>query len=404
MKDPGPPPDGGLKAWTQACMGHLVVFNTWGVITSFGVFQAYYTSELGLAPSAVSWIGSVQTLGHFFVGAVSGRALDAGYFYHVFIGGLLIELFGVFMTSLCTQYWQLFLAQGVVTGIGCGMQFCPAVSLVTTYFQKNRILAVAVVVSGSATGGMIYPTIVRQLLPKIGFAWVLRVMGLIMVAIGCLTTALLRPRLPPQKSGPLIDFSAFRESTYSLYCVAMFLGIWGQFYVFYYVGSYGIDVIGVSYSTSVNMLLLMNGLGLFGRVIPAYFADRNFGPLNTIIPFPFIGAILIYCWAAVRTEAALYVFASLYGLLIAGFQGLFPGALSSLTKDMSKAGARMGMCFSFVGVASLTGPPLAGALIQAHGGSYLYAQMWSASALVVSGLVLIAARISSTGWVLVSRI
>ena len=38
-KDPGPPPDGGLKAWTQAAMSHLIVVNTWGYITSFGVFQ-----------------------------------------------------------------------------------------------------------------------------------------------------------------------------------------------------------------------------------------------------------------------------------------------------------------------------------------------------------------------------
>lgn len=37
--DPGPPPDGGLEAWTQAFMGHLVVFNTWGFVNSFGVFQ-----------------------------------------------------------------------------------------------------------------------------------------------------------------------------------------------------------------------------------------------------------------------------------------------------------------------------------------------------------------------------
>lgn len=25
-----PPPDGGLVAWTQVLMGHLVMFNTWG--------------------------------------------------------------------------------------------------------------------------------------------------------------------------------------------------------------------------------------------------------------------------------------------------------------------------------------------------------------------------------------
>ena len=36
--NPGPPPDGGLEAWMQAFMGHLVVFNTWGYINSFGVF------------------------------------------------------------------------------------------------------------------------------------------------------------------------------------------------------------------------------------------------------------------------------------------------------------------------------------------------------------------------------
>lgn len=28
-KDPGPPPDGGLTAWTQVAMGHLVIMNTW---------------------------------------------------------------------------------------------------------------------------------------------------------------------------------------------------------------------------------------------------------------------------------------------------------------------------------------------------------------------------------------
>ena len=34
--DPGPPPDGGLTAWTQALCGHLIVANTWGYISSFG--------------------------------------------------------------------------------------------------------------------------------------------------------------------------------------------------------------------------------------------------------------------------------------------------------------------------------------------------------------------------------
>lgn len=30
--DPGPPPDGGFRAWSMAFAAHLVLFNTWGFI------------------------------------------------------------------------------------------------------------------------------------------------------------------------------------------------------------------------------------------------------------------------------------------------------------------------------------------------------------------------------------
>ena len=30
--DPGPPPDGGLRAWSMAFAAHLVLFVTWGFI------------------------------------------------------------------------------------------------------------------------------------------------------------------------------------------------------------------------------------------------------------------------------------------------------------------------------------------------------------------------------------
>jgi len=41
ITDPGPPPDGGLQAWTQVACGWLVIFTTWGWINSFGVWQTY---------------------------------------------------------------------------------------------------------------------------------------------------------------------------------------------------------------------------------------------------------------------------------------------------------------------------------------------------------------------------
>ncbi|KAF2800422.1 MFS general substrate transporter [Melanomma pulvis-pyrius CBS 109.77] len=404
IRDPGPPPDSGFKAWLQAFMGHFVVFNTWGMISSFGVFQTYYTTELGLEPSAVSWIGSMQMFFHFFLGMFSGRALDGGLFHWVIIPGVLIASLGMFMTSLCTQYWQLFLAQGVLNGIGCGLQFSPAMSLVTTYFSKNRSLAVAIVASGSATGGLVYPTIARQLLPKLGFAWTVRIMAFVMLAVGACYCSLLKPRLPPRKTGPLLELSAFTELRYTLYVIGVYFVYAGQYFPFYYIGAYSVEVIGVPYSTSVNLLMIMNGVGLVGRLIPSYLADLKFGPQNTLIPFAFASTVVLYLWAEVKTEKGLYAWAIVYGVSSAGFQGLFPSALSSLTKDMNKVGVRNGMGFSIVGVASLTGPPIAGALIQRGGGSYLYAQMWGASMVFVGGVALVLGRASITGWKLRVRV
>jgi hypothetical protein len=76
--NPGPPPDGGLRAWTAVAAGHLVIMNTWGYINSFGVFQTYYATELQLPPATISWIGSIQVFLLFFIGTFTGRITDAG--------------------------------------------------------------------------------------------------------------------------------------------------------------------------------------------------------------------------------------------------------------------------------------------------------------------------------------
>ena len=144
--------------------------------------------------------------------------------------------------------------------------------------------------------------------------------------------------------------------------------------------------------------MIMNGAGTPMRLLPNWVADRYTGPVNSMAPFLLITGLLLYCWAAVSSTASLYVFAAMYGLFAAGFQSLFPAALTSLTTDLSRAGVRMGMVFSLVGFAILTGTPLAGALIQRDNGRYLYAQMFAGSLLTASFVFIVAARIAITGW------
>ena len=151
-------------------MGFFVLFSTWGYANSFGAFQTYYTQTLPESPSTISWIGGIQVLLSLVTGLVSGRLLDAGFFVPVFFVGIVVQLLGIFLMSISTKYWQLFLTQGVISGLGAGIYFTPAVSLVSTYFDKRRGLAVGLATAGNSAGGVVYPLIVRELIPKVGFA------------------------------------------------------------------------------------------------------------------------------------------------------------------------------------------------------------------------------------------
>ncbi|RMY23650.1 hypothetical protein D0867_01905 [Hortaea werneckii] len=372
--DPGPPPDGGRLAWTQAAMLHLTIFSTFGFTTSFGSFQTYYEGTLDLDSSTISWLGSLQIFLLFFIGTFSGRAVDAGLFRPVYITGSAMQLLGAFTTSVSTQYWQLVLSQGICLGIANGLHFCPAMSLASTYFLKKRSLVLGIGALGSCTGGVVFPILAQQLIPRIGFPWTVRIIGFIMLATNAVTITFYRTRLPPRRSGPLVEWGAFRELPYVLYCVAAFMFFWGLYFAFFYVGSYARDRLDMPYQDSVNLLLTMVCVGFVWRLLPNWLADR-FGALNVILPFTFVCSVMMYGWIGVNSQGTLYVFAAIYGCGSAGIQSMFPATLASLTTDLSKAGVRMGMGFSIVSFACLTGPPLAGALINRHDGDYLYAQM-----------------------------
>ncbi|KAL8712440.1 MAG: hypothetical protein Q9220_003288 [cf. Caloplaca sp. 1 TL-2023] len=107
-------PDGGLSAWIQVFSGHLIMFNIWGTINSFGVWQTYYASTLKRSPSDISWIGSMQVFLLFLVSTFSGRATDAGLFHYTLAIGVQ-SLFPAALSSLTIDLQK--------TGVRMGMVF-----------------------------------------------------------------------------------------------------------------------------------------------------------------------------------------------------------------------------------------------------------------------------------------
>jgi MFS family permease len=144
-------------------------------------------------------------------------------------------------------------------------------------------------------------------------------------------------------------------------------------------------------------VIILNGVGCAARIIPPFFADR-FGPLNVITPLCFCGVVISWTWLAVDNVPGFYVFTVFYGILLAAFQCIFPATISSITPRPDMTGTRLGMALSLLSFAALTGPPIGGAIQGASGGSYLGSQIWSASLMVISFILIVMARLYKGGW------
>lgn len=137
-----------------------------------------------------------------------------------------------------------------------------------------------------------------------------------------------------------------------------------------------------------------------GRIVPAMLVDRYLpsNPVYLMSPAVFGGAIVLYLWPTVKSISGDWAWIAFFGLFGAAIQGLYPSSAACLSTDPSKNGTRIGMIFTIVSFACLTGPPIAGELITAAEGGYIGAQMWGATSLVIGGSLVTASAVMLRGW------
>jgi hypothetical protein len=151
--------DGGRHAWMTVVGAWCCLFASYGFISSVGVFQNFYQSNMlaNHSPSNIAWILSLQVFIVSIIAPIAGWVFD-NYGPQILVStGSFLVVFGLMMLSLSTTYYQIFLSQSLCTGLGMGMIFHGSVNSVSTWFQKRRGLAIGLAASGSGIGGVIIP-------------------------------------------------------------------------------------------------------------------------------------------------------------------------------------------------------------------------------------------------------
>lgn len=161
---------------------------------------------------------------------------------------------------------------------------------------------------------------------------------------------------------------------------------------------------GLSSKKSTSVLMIAQAFTIPSRPMSGFIADRWLGPLNTFIVMIVYLSIMAYVWISVKTATGMYIFSVFFGVAMGASQGMFIGALASLTADPQKMGTRVGMVYAILGVAGLTGTPVSGAIIDQMDGKYWGAQLWAGTCFLLAAVFVIAARYFKTGLTIKIRV
>lgn len=354
---------------------------------SWGVFQQEYLSGKlsDTSGMAVSWIGSIQFALCPMLGCISGPLLDCGYLKHLILVGGLLYSFCFMMASLSKEYWQVLLSHGFGVGIGMGLIFSPSVATLSHHFARSRYrtLAFGFQASGSAISGIYLPIMLNYLIPAVGVDWSLRILGFLVLAFCAFAFFALSTTVPPRKKVAVLSPEVFRNKAYTVYvagaCLASMAIYAPQTFSVTYATSKGVPVSLANYAPAIA-----NGVSLFGRIIPLFFAQR-IGPINVLAAFGCASGIMMYFWTLTNGAGAILAYDAIYGIASGGYgASLNPGA-ASFAPHTNQAGLYLGMCFFVSGWFWLAGTPITAQLKDTND-TYLEASIFCATVVLVGGI------------------
>lgn len=392
--------DGGLRAWLQVAGSFLVFSALWGMPFAYGTFQSYY--ELQYLPdssaSSIAWVGTVSTFFLILGGVASGPLFDWGYYRTMLIAGAFIETLAVFLLSLCQRYWQIFLVQGVLLGIGNALLYIPGLALVGRSFKKNRGIALALTTCGAPVGSIIYTLVFAHLIDRLGFGWTVRVMGFVMLASYLIAFPLILFRvrnigdIASGTARKLFDKDALTDGPFWVFTSSSVFIFMGYIMPFIFFASYGQSTLGMSETDALNVIVVSQAASVVGRLGAGLASTR----VGVMTPWTFcVTASGVSCiaWIAVTTPAGLYAIAAFYGAFSGALIPLPTAIFPLVCPDPKVMGARLGMSQGVSSFGTLIGAPIAGALVGINGvpagNPYLGLQLFGGCIILVGALNLL---------------
>ncbi|XP_069398356.1 monocarboxylate transporter 7 isoform X1 [Ovis canadensis] len=418
-------PDGGW-GWVVAVSFFFVEVFTYGIIKSFGVFFNDLMDSFDESNSRISWVISICVFVLTFTAPLS-TVLSSRFGHRpvVMLGGLLVSA-GMVTAAFSQKVHHMYIAIGVVSGLGFCFSFLPTVTILSQYFDKRRSVVTAVASTGECFAMFAFAPAITALKEMVGWRYSMLFVGLLQLNL-VVCGALLRPivivstlgtpetpapehrkeaqyMLENEKTrtsidsidsgvelttspksvpghpaaaepaaelqargrpgAPLLDFSVLTERSFVCYTLFGLFVTLGFFAPSLYVIPLGLSL-GLDRDRAALLLCAMAVAEVFGRIGAGLVLNRE--PIRKVY-------IELVCVVLLTLSLFTFTFAAgFWGLMACSvFSGAMIGTVAGthiplLAEDdvvgIQKMSSAAGVYVFFQSISGLAGPPLAGVLV-----------------------------------------
>jgi len=381
--------DGGW-GWLVVAASFTVICILDGIGYSFGVFLEPLISELQVGRGALSMAGSFQVGVYSLSGPLVALIVAKWGERKACMVGSVIAGAGVFGASYCTGIKTLILGYSIVTGIGFGLMYLPAIVIVSQHFTTKRALATGIVLSASGAGTFVFAPLTEQLVEQCGWRGAMKLLGA--MCLGCVVcgAAMMRGSVgSDQEKGRVgIESSKDISITVERKCLSRIIGpalacspalpvlallILGDCLsaLSLYIPYTHLPPAAISVGVSpVNAAFLISAIGAtntLGRLVAGWLADRpSINPMVLILGSITAAVPTLYIFSVITSYWMFLTLSCLFGFLTGMWVSAIPSALVQLI-GVSSLGPAFGLLTAFRGVMVLGGPPLAGMVVDMVG-------------------------------------
>jgi len=366
--------------WVVVAAGALMTCVGVGAMFSLAVFLQPMSDSTGWSRAGISSAMTLDFLAMGVAGFAWGALSDRFGPRPVVLSGSILLGLGLALASRSTSLLQFQITYGVLVGVSSGSFFAPMMATTTSWFDKHRSLAVALVSAGAGVAPMTISPFAAWLVSTYDWRTAQLIIGVAAVVLLVPASLLVKkapasepsqgvPGAPPAEPDMTVR-QALRSTPFIVLALTFFACCATHSGPLFHTVSYAIGC-GFSAIVAVTIYSVEGLAGLGGRVLLGVLADR-LGAKRVLVAGLLVQALAAGSYMFASRIGEFYAVAIVFGMAYGGVMPLY-AVLARQYFGPRIMGAVLGAAMMVSSLGMALGPSVGGWIFDTfHGYSLLY--------------------------------